>query len=229
MADYNQLKVRTSFAAKVLIKMKQVLFPGSAEYWEKRYAYGGSSGQGSYGRLAKFKAEILNNFVSEQRVGSVIEFGCGDGNQLELAKYPDYVGLDVSEKAVALCKVKFTNDISKRFFLYESTMFDDRAKEYKADLALSLDVIYHLVEDEVYYTYLKNLFGSARKYVIIYASDKDEFGGIYERHVRHRNITKNIAENFPIWTLSQKTKNKYPPGEGSGETSFADFFIYKAG
>ena len=229
MADYNQLKARTSFAAKVLIKMKQVLFPGSAEYWEKRYAYGGSSGQGSYGRLAKFKAEILNNFVSEQRVGSVIEFGCGDGNQLELAKYPDYVGLDVSEKAVALCKEKFTNDINKRFFLYESTMFDDMAKAYKADLALSLDVIYHLVEDEVYYTYLKNLFGSARKYVIIYASDKDEFGGICERHVRHRNITNNIAENFPTWTLSQKIKNKYPPGEGSGETSFADFFIYKAG
>ena len=228
MADYNPLKVRTSFAAKVLIKLKQVVFPGSAQYWETRYTYGGSSGQGSYGRLAKFKAEILNNFVSEQRVGSVIEFGCGDGNQLELAKYPDYVGLDVSEKAVALCKEKFTNDISKRFFLYEST-FDDISKEYKADLALSLDVIYHLVEDEVYYTYLKNLFGSARKYVIIYASDKDEFGGIYERHVRHRNITKNIAENFPIWTLSQKVKNKYPPGEGSGETSFADFFIYKAG
>ena len=115
MAEYNPLKVRTSFAAKALIKLKQVVFPGSAQYWEKRYTYGGSSGQGAYGRLAKFKAEILNNFVSELRVGSVIEFGCGDGNQLELAKYPDYVGLDVSEKAVALCKVKFTNDISKRF------------------------------------------------------------------------------------------------------------------
>ena len=222
-------KSQPSLVSKIIIKLKQVVFPGSAEYWEKRYACGGSSGQGSYGRLAKFKAEVVNNFVNEQSVKSVIEFGCGDGSQLTLAKYAEYIGLDISEKAVALCKEKFTNDSSKRFFLYRAHLFDHTAKEHKADLALSLDVIYHLVEDEIYFAYLKHLFESARKYVIIYTSDRDQFGGVYERHVRHRNITKNIAEQFPFWTLRRKIKNQYPPGEGSGETSFADFFIYEAG
>ncbi|KMP12278.1 hypothetical protein UZ36_01370 [Candidatus Nitromaritima sp. SCGC AAA799-C22] len=208
--------------------MKQVLFPGSAEYWEQRYASGGTSGQGSYGKLAEFKADVINRLVRERGVTSVIEFGCGDGNQLRLADYPGYVGLDVSGQAVNLCAEKFRDDASKKFFLYDPSRFDDKAEEYQADLALSLDVIYHLVEDEVYHTYLKHLFGAARKYVIVYASDKDRRGGFYERHVRHRNFTKDIAERFPDWTLSRKIKNKYPEGEGSGETSFADFFIYEA-
>jgi hypothetical protein len=64
-------------------------FPGSADYWERRYAEGGDSGHGSYGRFAEFKAEVLNRFVAEQRIESIVEFGCGDGNQLTLASYPD--------------------------------------------------------------------------------------------------------------------------------------------
>ena len=228
MTGFPPLQSCSSFASKVFVKLKQVLFSGSAKYWEQRYAYGGSSGQGSYGRLAEFKAEVINKFISERRVESVIEFGCGDGNQLRLAKYPAYVGLDVSEKAVALCKEKFHNDTSKKFFQYDPLLFDDTAKEHKADLALSLDVIYHLVEDEIYLTYLSHLFKSAKRYVIFYTSDRDEPGGFYEQHVRHRNITKNIAEWFPTWTLNQKIKNQYPPGQDFGETSFADFFIYEA-
>lgn len=35
-------------------------FPSSKEYWEQRYAGGGTSGAGSYGKLAEFKAEIIN-------------------------------------------------------------------------------------------------------------------------------------------------------------------------
>ena len=63
MTGFSPLQSCSSFAFKVFVKLKQVLFPGSAEYWENRYAYGGSSGQGSYGRLAKFKAEVVKNKV----------------------------------------------------------------------------------------------------------------------------------------------------------------------
>ncbi len=56
-------------------------FPGSQDYWVKRYAKGGNSGPGSYSELAKFKASVLNAFVREHGIQSVIEFGCGDGNQ----------------------------------------------------------------------------------------------------------------------------------------------------
>src|SRR5579864_6395854 len=75
-------------------------FPGSQTYWDQRYAEGGTSGSGSYGEQAAFKAEILNGFVARHGIQSVIEFGCGDGNQLSLASYPSYVGLDVSRTAI---------------------------------------------------------------------------------------------------------------------------------
>ena len=38
-------------------KLWGMRFPGTRAYWEKRYRAGGSSGPGSYGRLAHFKAE----------------------------------------------------------------------------------------------------------------------------------------------------------------------------
>ncbi len=217
-----------SLVNKLIIKFRQVFFSDSVTWWEQRYLLGGNSGQGSYGVLAEFKAKTLNKFVEEFKVQSLVEFGCGDGSQLTLANYPRYVGLDVSQKAVTICKEKFINDQSKKFFVYDPYTFDEKTDQLKAETALSLDVIYHLVEDQVYSTYLKHLFGAGIKYVIIYATDKNKLGRFYERHVRHRNFTKDIAVHFPNWKLIKKIKNKYPAEEGRTEASPADFFIYEA-
>jgi hypothetical protein len=92
-------------------------FPGSRTYWEERYAGGGNSGVGSYSKFAEFKAEVLNDFIVSNSVGSVIEFGCGDGNQLSLANYPRYLGFDVSATAIDLCHAPFAGDESKSFKL----------------------------------------------------------------------------------------------------------------
>lgn len=62
----------------IFCKLKR--FQGSEEYWIRRYNKGRKSGAGSYGHLAAFKAGILNRFVRENEVKSVIEYGCGDGN-----------------------------------------------------------------------------------------------------------------------------------------------------
>lgn len=79
---------------------QRVGFHGSARYWELNYARGGTSGPGSYYASAEAKATFLNEFVRARDVRSVIEFGCGDGNQLSLADYPSYIGLDVSRSAL---------------------------------------------------------------------------------------------------------------------------------
>jgi hypothetical protein len=142
-------------------------FPGSAAYWENRYSAGGTSGAGSYGKLAEFKASVLNRFVAEKQITSVIEFGCGDGNQLLYAMYPRYIGLDVARKAIRLCREKFQNDVTKSFFLYDPECFVDRAGVLHADLALSLDVLFHLVEDEVFTRYMELLFQAGQRFVII--------------------------------------------------------------
>lgn len=87
----------------------------SADYWECRYEDGDTSGAGSYGRLAEFKAEVLNKFVKQHNIARVVEWGCGDGNQLSLAQYPRYIGFDVAHKSVEICRNKFKDDRSKSF------------------------------------------------------------------------------------------------------------------
>ena len=220
------MKPKPSFLDLVSIKMRQILFPGSGEFWESRYSLGGNSGGGSYGRLAEFKAEVINRFVKDKNVASVIEFGCGDGNQLTLAKFPQYAGLDVSTTAISLCREKFDRDGTKSFFLYSPFCFLDRQGIFKADLGLSLDVIYHLVEDEIFHTYMNHLFSASEKFVIIYSSDEDRSGGPHARHVRHRNFSRWVGENLPGWSLLERVKNRYPGTGDLGQGSFADFFFF---
>lgn len=165
-------------------------FKGSNDYWRRRYRYGGDSGTGSGGKSATYKAKVLNRFVHDHGPESLIEFGCGDGRQLELAQYPSYTGVDISPEAVALCRMKFPGDASKTFVLSQ----DYRGE--MADVALSLDVIFHLVEDEVYDKYLQKLFSAARRYVVIYSTD-DESMRRTLTHVRHRRVSTDVASRFP--------------------------------
>jgi SAM-dependent methyltransferase len=170
-------------------------FRGSASYWEKRYRLGGDSGTGSRGAAAAYKARVLNDFVERYAVTDVIELGCGDGQQLALAEYPAYVGFDVSRRAVELCRQRFAGDSSKRFAL-----LDEYAGE-TADLALSLDVLFHLVEDVVYTDYLDRLFGSARRFIVIYSTSVDpNRAPATLHHMRHRPVESDVAERFPGFT-----------------------------
>ncbi|QNK00710.1 hypothetical protein [Dyella telluris] len=197
-------------------------FHGSEDYWIERYRDGGNSGAGSYNRLAEFKAEVLNDFVATYHIQDVIEFGCGDGNQLTLANYPAYLGLDVSPHAIAGCKSRFDGDASKSFSLVH-----DYAGQM-AQLAMSLDVIYHLTEDEVFATYMRTLFGAARDYVVIYSSDKDE-PHTPSAHVRHRQFSHWVRTHAPGWRLLRHIPNRYPYAGDNDTGSLADFYIYGRG
>lgn len=200
-------------------------FPGSAAYWESRYQTGGNSGSGSYNLLAQFKADVINDFVAENQVNSVAEFGCGDGNQLSLGKYPKYIGMDVSNTAVEICKKKFKNDPTKFFYHLHENELPCKSTHFPVELALSLDVIYHLVEDRVFEQYMHQLFSSSNKFVIIYASD---FATEQVFHERDRVFTKWIEKSIVGWQFERKIRNIYPYDSQNQEgTSKADFFIYK--
>ena len=212
-------------------RLKSLVLPASAknfaseDYWIQRYQRGRDSGSGSYGRLAEFKAKVLNRLVEDQGILSVIEFGSGDGNQLTLSNYPQYVGYDVSPTALAACRELFKHDASKAFYLVSD--YDGR----KADMAMSLDVVYHLVEDTVFEDYMQRLFGAAERFVVIYSSNQCAPIEPVAEHVRHRHFTKWIEQNIsPQWELSEKIPNAFPYVEGDDDTSVADFYIYaKAG
>lgn len=203
-------------------------FVSSAQYWDDRYRLQGNSGAGSYGRLAAFKAAVLNQFVEVHAVQSVMEFGCGDGNQLALARYPRYIGYDVSEHALARCSARFGDDASKTFFPAASWQGET------AELVLSLDVIYHLVEDPIFERYMTTLFAAAERYVIIYASNDEQLNGLlasHVKHVRHRKFTDWIAANIAgPWRLKGYVPNRYPfDCHDPINTSFADFYLFSKG
>lgn len=192
-------------------------FRGSAAYWEERYALGGTSGAGSYGAQAEYKAEFLNRFVAEHEIRTVIELGCGDGNQLELAEYPAYTGLDVSATALRLCTERFHDDPAKTFAAYDPSAFVPSA--WSAELGLSLDVIYHLVEDEAFELHMRHLFGSATRYVIIYARDSDSRDRA--PHVRRRAFTSWVEAHEPEWTLTEVVRAPID--------AYQDFYVFARG
>jgi SAM-dependent methyltransferase len=206
----------------VLELRRRFSFGDSSTYWEKRYQQGKTSGVGSYGRLAAFKAEVLNDFVAKNSIESVIEFGCGDGTQLALANYPRYVGVDVTQGSINICEKRFEGDEAKKFYL--TTQLPRNIGKF--GLALSLDVVYHLVEDAVFEAYMRSLFEHAGRYVVVYSSNKIEPSGV--PHVRHRRFTGWIQANAPQWKQCGFVPNRYPEDQKrADDTSFADFYFFQ--
>lgn len=201
-------------------RLSRLAFPGSEAYWEQRYQSGGTSGAGSYGHLAEFKAEFLNDFVAAHGIRSVIEFGCGDGNQLALARYPDYLGFDVSERALELCRERFPGDPTRRFAPVAGYAGE------RAELVLSLDVIYHLTEDAVFEAYMRRLFDAALRFVIVFSSNTDENERGRVAHVRHRRFGDWVERERPDWRLERHEPGRYPLREHPEDGSFADFYVF---
>jgi hypothetical protein len=223
----NELKIvlkKIPLLGSLLVYFSRIVrkFDHSESYWESRYAAGGNSGCGSYGRLADFKAKFLNEFITKKNIKTVVEFGCGDGNQLRLCNYPNYIGLDVSLSAINICKKIFRNDSSKQFFLIAEDETLDT--QFKSELSMSLDVIYHLVEDCVYEKYMKRLFSAGSHYVIIYSSNIEQPPTF---HVKHRKFDDWVLKNFPDFELIHVEKNKYPYKGDNEVSSLADFYVFE--
>ena len=212
MADLNK-------RLRVLLS-KFIPFKSSADYWDKRYKLGGTSGQGSYDVYAEFKARVLNHFVKAHGVNDVIEFGCGDGNQLKYFDFPSYLGLDVSPKAIEICTEMFSGDSSKHFL----TLNDYKGQE--ADLALSLDVIFHLVEDDVFEDYMRALFKAGKKFVIIYSSNSSDVNWFDRAHVKHREFVNWVSSNMTDWELMEEVPTVIK-GKEDTKTALKSFFIYR--
>jgi len=206
-----------SLTRGISIKIRNASFPGTVMYWERRYRKMGNSGIGSYGASALYKSTIINEFVLEYSIKRVIDFGCGDGNQLTFFNVPCYLGIDVSMTAIRLCKQRFKNDPSKQFFFYGSSQINAITKEFHADLSISLDVVFHLVEDDVFEKYMKDLFTASSRFVIIYAWDVD---GEVNFHVRHRNFSKWIKDHITNFSLKEVRESESDP-------RFCNFFIYE--
>lgn len=167
-------------------------------YWESRYKGGGDSGWGSYGESEKFKAEFLNRLIDRHNIQSVIDFGCGDGNQLIKINFKKYLGLDVSSSAINICRGRFSDDKSKSFLLYNPTAFLNNGF-LTADAVICLDVLYHIVDENEFGKTLNDIFSCGARYIILYSTLLAEH---YKHgyHARHLNLLERI-KNYPNYSI----------------------------
>ena len=182
-------------------------------YWDTRYSNGGNSGNGSYGYLLDFKAQYLNSFIEMNNINSIQDFGCGDGSLLSKLDLTDkeYCGYDISNFLLEDLKKKHNKQ-----FLH----FDDYVDQI-SDLVLSIDVIFHLVEDEVYKKYMENIQKATGKFLIVYSSNTENIG-LFGNHIKHRIFSNDIKMK-----LVKKTNNRYPYLQLGEKGSFSDFYLFQ--
>ena len=64
-------------------------------------------------------------------------------------------------------------------------------------------MLYHLIEDSIFESYMKDLFNSSTKYVIIYSCNFDDNPN-FSNHVKPRIFTNWIEENISNFILEMK-------------------------
>lgn len=181
-------------------------------YWNDRYKKGGNSGSGSLGTAGMSKAGAINGFIEKYSVHTIADFGCGDGNIADmLCNYESYFGYDASLEAVKMCRERFK---------YKKTMlfFENVADIPRVDMCISIDVIYHILDDADFEMYMSAIFQKANKYVLVFSSNTDE-NRHSAPHIRHREFARWITENTPHFELVDTLGN-------ITQTSAA-MFVYK--
>jgi SAM-dependent methyltransferase len=194
----------------------------SKKYWRKRYLVGGNSGDGSYGKLADWKSRTLNDYMASRNVQEVLEFGCGDGNQLIALRAARYIGTDPSPAAIKSCISRFKSDSTKSFLCLDPDAFQNN-RALVSELVLSMEVILHLVEDGRYEMYMHNLFQAADKSVGIFNVATDINEPKMGPHNRFRDHRPFIRANYSAWT---EVRVKTAPSE-IGFAEHSAFFFYE--
>jgi len=171
----------------------------SKSFWENRYRNNGNSGLGSYGDESKFKSSYINDLIKKESIKTITDLGCGDGNQISLLSgFKKYYGYDFSD--TALIKAKNINKGSEYEFINNISDLPI------SDMSMSLDVTYHIIEDNLFDEYLSKLFMLGERYVLIYSMDVDV--PQISEHIKSRSFTKWVKENDIKYTLVDVTQ--YP-------------------
>jgi hypothetical protein len=94
----------------------------------------------------------------------------------------------------------------------------DPAGWIRGELALSMEVIFHLTEESTFCDHMDRLFGSASRFVVICSNDSP--GTEIVPSERHWNFTRWIEENRPQWRLLERVD---PP---SGLGLMSSLYLY---
>jgi trans-aconitate methyltransferase len=182
---------------------------GVLDYWRNRHRRRRGTwqavGSGSVGHLAEWKVDLVNTLVCENGARSLLDLGCGDGRVSEGFEVETYLGLDPSPVAVAEARKRVGDRTGWSVQEYEPAAIMGQTPP--ADVSVSLDVVFHLIDDRLYFAYLTHLFHCTRMAVGIYSTNWD---GPAHAHMRHRNVEQDVADWFPGWYLDESVAPPWP-------------------
>jgi SAM-dependent methyltransferase len=165
-----------------------------AGYWQERYLAGKGSGPSSRGDIAAAKTDRINRLL-DGTTRTVVDWGVGDGT-VAAGIYADrYLGVDITQAALDLAREACGPRPGWSWLLIDP--HTPPPLTVHADLALSLDVLFHLTDDQAYQTYLRLLFGSAPTALIRasnYEAPRDD-------HMRRRRWSVDIPAG---WTVTER-------------------------
>ena len=133
-----------------------------------------------------------------------------------------------SPSAIRICEERFAGDTSKRFRLYQPERGLAEQGIEAGDLALSLDVVYHLVEDPVFEGYMTRLLEASTRFVIVYSNNTDtQPAQGHAVHVRNRKFTDWMDEHASPWRLLRHVPNEVDADPDTASSSHSSFFFYE--
>jgi len=141
-------------------------------YWKKHYATGGKSTGGSIDEGRTWKQNILKEYnVWEE---TIIDIGCGDLEFWENQFPAKYTGIDISE--VIIDKNKMLHPEGK--FICSSS---SDTHNIQANVVICFDVLYHIMDEDVYIKTIENIARYSKKYIFIWTWCMNPFEDITSR------------------------------------------------
>lgn len=175
------------------------------EYWEKRYASGGTSGPGSIGVDREWKWKVITEFLPT--IDHVIDIGCGDLTFWEGRDCEDYTGIDVSKTIVNRNRIKrpkwsFINAPAERYI-----------NDLKKECVFCFDVLFHIMNSKFFLKILNNLCLYSTNYIFIHTWINNPFSRRNQiKHIlyylRKLNV-RGILATLKIAIFTPYTDGKY--------------------
>lgn len=180
----------------------------SIDFWDNRYAIGGTSGVGSTGNLLNFKINFINDFIKNNDIKTVLDFGHGDCSLAKEIIVDTYLGIDGAKSINR--DIDGFQSVNKYLtcsrFDVLSTDIEKYIKNVNIDMTMCIDVLYHILDDEIEYLEktLHNLYCSSSKYIMIYAQDS-ELEGAY-KHYSDPSVNRSTHMYNCPWKQLLRTK-----------------------
>lgn len=180
--------------AEVLGKRKQVASKVFGNIYSNAL-WGGGSGAGSTLKQGQLYIDTINKYIRRHNIKSVVDCGSGDGLIQSKLEVQSYIGLDITESNILMCKSRYKN---RDFRLLD--FYIQRDEIPSADVLLCKDVLHHWPNEWVE-KWLKYLIESKRWKTLLLCQDHKQLSEGQDCHLggyRAVNYRMNPLKQFDL-------------------------------